>query len=448
MLAVSHSELALYSLAALLLAAFGAVGSRKYPQLPLFAVITVFASGTAIRDALVSPRAVAWISTVCAILYVLPLLRLDVRRIGQFEFSDLGIRYIAIVGTLVFVLGVGVVRGALHYGIQQSLREAFVWFTLLAFVLGIILRGIGIPMQQLRSVWTITAMAITMLGLVGWWRTGFAPIQIKVYEDSAALDSRPIYSSGALIIAQVAILSAAALKRSLITWVAMGMSLATVVLTQQRTVWIAAAAGLVIVVLSKVRGLARSGSISLVLLTATSIYLLIPGSRLGSILGATSREATSPASSLQWRLDGWRDLLTEHPSMLDWVIGRDFGAGYSRAVEGQMVDASPHSTYVELLLRFGIIGLVAFLALWAIVIARAESISRSVGIQRAGVVGLVVSQIIFAMTYRIDVCQGLLLGILISCAGAIRPSAADTRRHRRQHEGESSGYDRSLVDVS
>lgn len=67
-------------------------------------------------------------------------------------------------------------------------------------------------------------------------------------------------------------------------------------------------------------------------------------------------------STLQWRLLGWGELLAEwkRGGLSVTALGFPFGHGYTRVVQGHLVNATPHNFFIHLLLRGGLVAVLAF----------------------------------------------------------------------------------------
>lgn len=203
---------------------------------------------------------------------------------------------------------------------------------------------------------------------------------------------------------------------------AIAVLVASLVVLQQRTVWIATAiAGVYLGFLAlRAGGRARlAAALGAALAFVVVAAGFLTGAVQRSVVAVSAENITQSDNTLTWRFDGWKDLLTKNFGTVQAVIGEPFGSGYSRTVNGVNVTVSPHSHYVEMFLRFGVIGSVAFVVLtvfaWRAAPAAAIRLNLDTGAIRAVLVALVVA----GVTYRWDIMQGLVLGTIL---GAAAPS--------------------------
>ncbi len=137
-----------------------------------------------------------------------------------------------------------------------------------------------------------------------------------------------------------------------------------VMLLDRLTVWLAMLVSVVVLLLRN----RRFGRRALVMLAGAAIvtaavFVAFPGS--GSNQEPLARSATS-GGTLTWRLEGWSELVSswsENPA--NWFVGQPFGSGFERVVQGSDVASHPHNFYIETMLRTGVVGLLALLALTA-----------------------------------------------------------------------------------
>ena len=115
-------------------------------------------------------------------------------------------------------------------------------------------------------------------------------------------------------------------------------------------------------------------------------------------------------------------------SPLNWFTGEPFGTSYIRRGEGSEVAAGPHDFYIEILLRTGILGLLALLALTVgLLVATWRRSTEDAGVFGSGVLAaLLMMQLIWFITWAPGIEQGIVTGIAISLAG--RQTAEGLRR--------------------
>jgi O-antigen ligase len=198
-----------------------------------------------------------------------------------------------------------------------------------------------------------------------------------------------------------------------------------VMLLDRRTVWIAMVAGVVVLATRDHRlgrrGLAMVGAAAIV---TTAVFIAFPSG--GSDQEPLARSATS-TSTLSWRIQGWSELVaawSENPA--DWFVGQPFGAGFEREVEGSDVQSHPHDFYVETMLRTGIVGLLALIALTAGLLRALLRSWSGMATHDRGLFGrgvfpaLLVMQLVWFITWVPGPEQGIVTGLAIALVAAQR----------------------------
>ena len=198
-----------------------------------------------------------------------------------------------------------------------------------------------------------------------------------------------------------------------------------VVILQHRSVWVVALFAMILVfwLLPKVRSLVKWGLVGM--LVFGSIGGVVFGSGLWDALQDSSQEALNTrtdknTSTFVWRFMGWKELLTGHQmdSLKEKALGNTFGSGWERTmVTGNgviiPVNVSPHSFYVQSLLRCGAVGLIAFLQLnfrlvqqsfkWSRVYPQEGGSMRCIAI-------LIIATMCFYLVYGAHYTHGILFG--------------------------------------
>lgn len=152
-----------------------------------------------------------------------------------------------------------------------------------------------------------------------------------------------------------------------------------VFLLQHRTVWVAALIPAIFLGYQKNifrKWLTNPILCVLVIPSVTFIFLyaILSNDVLMASLEASVTEAfQSKRSTFTWRLSSWLELLNSwwSGSLLVNALGFPFGAGWRRYIVdlGQFSENSPHSYYVQTILRGGIVKLVLVLAFWWLLIS-------------------------------------------------------------------------------
>src|SRR6266545_3835250 len=220
-------------------------------------------------------------------------------------------------------------------------------------------------------------------------------------------------------------------------WLSM-LLLLFVMLLDRRTVWLAMLVGVVVLLLRN----RRFGRRALAMLAGAAIvtslvFVAFPGS--GSDQEPLARSATS-TGTLTWRVDGWSELLSswsENPA--NWLVGRPFGSGFERRVEGSQVDSHPHNFYIETMLRSGVAGLLALIALTAGLLRALWRLGRGSGAR--GLFGpdvlpaLVAMQLVWFITWVPGSEQGIVTGLALALvATRARAPSRDPGRARQRDD--------------
>ena len=134
--------------------------------------------------------------------------------------------------------------------------------------------------------------------------------------------------------------------------------------------------------------------------------------------------------SVTWRIEGWSDLVASwSESPVNWFVGKPFGSGFARTAEGVKIDAHPHNFYIETMIRAGVGGLIALIALTVGLLRRLWRVSvGGVGLFDPSVLApLLAMQLIWYLTWVPGLEQGIVTGIGIAVASAAAREAAVCR---------------------
>lgn len=205
-----------------------------------------------------------------------------------------------------------------------------------------------------------------------------------------------------------------------------------IVVLQHRTVWAVTLASVVIIVL--LSGRVRSKAISTFLLAgvlgAAVLLPFVAGGKLDTVqqsLAHSVEEIGQRKSTLMWRVQSWQTLLEQwaYGGPVVNMIGNPFGAGFSRHIElaQKELTQNPHNHYVYALLRAGLVGLLAMLAvyfmglrsMWA---NRGQTVVRLVDARL--LIALVVGQLMYFISYPAHYSQLIALGLTVALLGQYR----------------------------
>lgn len=186
------------------------------------------------------------------------------------------------------------------------------------------------------------------------------------------------------------------------------------IVLNRRTVYVAALVGLVVLI-SRSKALRRGAP---PLLFAVVVSIAAATALFASYLPDTSADedpvAQSPVDpgTLMGRIEGWEYLVAEQQRGIEWMIGTPLGRGFDRIQNGNEVGWNPHSYYVLLLLRTGMVGLVAFIMLYLLSIYHLRKTpSGDELLSPSTLIVLLVMQLVFFTTWIAPIEQGLLLGL-------------------------------------
>jgi hypothetical protein len=133
-------------------------------------------------------------------------------------------------------------------------------------------------------------------------------------------------------------------------------------------------------------------------------------------LSESLEEATTSESTFKWRAEGWDQLISSHDSPSQFVFGGPSGEDWSRTLNGVVVNASAHNEFVEAYLRFGLPGTVVVCAIGALIWFRREEVGPGCDLPAYAVALVLLTQLLYGMTFELDVSQGLIAGVFISGA--------------------------------
>jgi hypothetical protein len=335
-----------------------------------------------------------------------------------------------------------IVRGIGVGGFQTAANDSRIgFFQVFAFALYVATAPLSAAMNRAISrAWLAAVAAYVLLSLTGWADAGLHAAHASLIEAGAPVDARPVPANAALVLAQGAVLLLCPLtsdpsvpvaargdrsgtrRHHLIRYTLALLLFVCVILLQHRTVWAAAA---VVAVMywalrpsqAVQRVVVAVAGVLVSLLTIVCFGLGAFGS-VGSTLAASFADVQDTHSTFAWRVLGWQELLSAPRPWDEWLLGLPFSSGYARIVEGRLVTVSPHNYYVHIALRLGLVGLVLLLAVYVLIWRR---------LPRGGLDGLslrllIVSQLVFCVSYSAFPEQGLLLGL---CLWRIRVCMAD-----------------------
>jgi len=364
---------------------------------------------------------------------VLRLLRLP--RFDRFQ------RWLLVLGVLLLV---SLVRGVAAFGMQASVAD----FREYLFFGGVALYFASFPVSirlydRIGRIWL--AMTIPMMVLVCLrWLAVFAGVNLGVPASKYGADAaiRVIDGPFTFFLAHAFVLTIPAwtwMRRERdrwIRWVSVLLLLFCLVLNR-RTVWLAIVVGVAVLMLRD-RQLGRRG---LLLVALGAVMTAVAFVWLGGLTEGSEPVVKSSSGNLDWRVQGWSDLLTAWShSPTEWAIGQPIGSGFARQI---VTYTHPHNFYIEIMIRTGVVGLVALIVLTAgLLRALWHTPARDAGLLGPGVLpALVAMQIVWYLTWVTGTEQGLVTGLAIAVA------AAEVSRRRLVARPVPATADRALAQT-
>ncbi|MEU6880250.1 hypothetical protein [Streptomyces sp. NPDC046712] len=340
-------------------------------------------------------------------------------------------RALLLLGVILLLTAGSFLVGAAAFGLQAAGNDMRMPFL---YVFGLALYGLTLPyterlVHRLAAVWVAAACVETLRAVLWWMEHGIGSAIGQVMIDGLATESRALSAPEALLIAQGAVILLYATPLGAHRHLLAAPLLLTVVLLQHRTVWLVAAAMLAgwLLTGTGVEAITARGRRALRIgLTAAGLCLGVFAVSTGLLgrFGTGLTVSASDSGTLAWRATGWYELLGTLNGAVEWLTGRPFGSGFDRLVGGRVVGVSPHNYFLHLLLRIGLLGLLAFLALYATALAPALRRGADLTFRALGM--LACGQLVFALTYQVHPEQGLVLGVLCALAVGVAPHAAQT----------------------
>ncbi len=322
--------------------------------------------------------------------------------------------------------------GIAEFGVQSAVNHSRDWIPIVSgIVYGATVRTWD---RRLPTAFIATGSLLAVLSLIGIVRHGLFEANQFILVNGELVDARPVISLSVLVMLQGLIFLVA---RGRITALTVGLAvllMSGVALVQYRTLWIVALVCLMLGCLF-LAGRFRSTNERMVYFGTGAALIALPFvafavAQVGSYQQSV-QSATGASSTLAWRVDAWKVLLSRHSSPFDVVFGTPSGTSREIDVGGRVTNLSAHNLYVEALLLFGVIGILALCALWAMALAHRNETAEQLGVAAPAILIIIVSQILVSLTHIPDQVQGLLLGSMLSmaCLGCERsPSRARVAR--------------------
>jgi hypothetical protein len=333
---------------------------------------------------------------------------------------------------LAVVLFVSLIRGVAAFGPQQSIADfrQYLFFVGVALYFATFPPSVGMC-NRIGQIWL--AMTIPMMALVCLrWLAIFAGIDLGVPAAQYGADStiRVIDGPYTFFLASAFMLTIPAwLRGERAGWMrSMSIVLLLFVLVlNRRTVWLAILIGVAVIGLRD----RRLGRRAIVLITLGGIVTAIAFVYLGALQEGPQPLIKTDSGNLDWRIQGWSELISAWShNLLDWAVGQPFGSGFTREIKGIATSSHPHNFYIETMIRAGLAGLLALIAL-TVGLLRALWHTPTRGTELLGpavVSALLAMQIVWSLTWVPGSEQGIVTGIACALAAAQKWSRKEVER--------------------
>jgi hypothetical protein len=319
------------------------------------------------------------------------------------------------------LLIISLVRGFTQFGVEPAVRYFRNYLYFYSTTLAIIfLYRATINLKSFLLWWNITAWVLISLTVARLGLVAFGTYQNYYWIAAGGLMSRVITAAPTLVLLQASILIWIISRNRVFSSskLLFFLALPIIIILQHRTIWIIMFFVFLLIFLMERRlsGFALFAIMSTALLFTITLLLFWDNSLLGSVAGSAQN-----ANTFNWRIEGWRQLLLPErfKSFIDYAIGQPFGTGYTRFLFGSRyaTEFSPHNFYIQTFLNIGGVGLTILIAVYARTLGRLLA-NRQDRVKLAFALVLI-SQLLFFITYSPNIEQGLLLGfsILVSKNG-------------------------------
>jgi hypothetical protein len=392
---------------------------RAEPAVALVLAVTVFKAALLDRApslALPGGVEVQLHDIVFALLLAAGILRLlRAQRLAMLE------RCLLLLGVMLLV---SLVRGAMAFGMQQSVSE-FRLFTpfISTAVYFASFRPSSVRNDRIGRIWLLATIPMLILICLRWVQN-LAGINLGVPAEQFGADAafRVINGPYAFFVSTGVMLTVPFWQRRderarKLTRVG-ALLLLFVVLLNRRTVWTTLLAGVAVVMVRRGR-LSHRATLMLIAAAIITVGAFLAFPRVGS----ESEPVTNPLTTgtLDWRIQGWSELVqgwSKNP--VDWFAGEPFGSGFARTVAGSDVEAEPHNLYITTLLRTGVVGALALIVLYVGLLRALWRVPDSGGglLSPSVFPALLVTQIVWFLSWIPGNEQGIITGLAVSLAVA------------------------------
>ncbi|PKN94125.1 MAG: hypothetical protein CVU44_06905 [Chloroflexi bacterium HGW-Chloroflexi-6] len=317
------------------------------------------------------------------------------------------------------LLGISLVRGMSLFGTELAVSYFRSYFHFYATVFSVL------PLQATPNVLKLffkwygwTAWVLVGLIIFRWLMVAIGAYQNTDWVAPGGLMMRVIFAQPTFFLLQAAIFAWVFENRSkYMPWQKFMpyTIIPIVILLQHRTVWVILGFTLFSIFLFS----RRMRPLLLLIILVSSIFatgamLILWDTPLITSLAGSAQNLRN----FEWRIAGWLALLSPDRFMNSWdyFIGQPFGTGYERYLFGSShaIEYTPHNFYMQTFLNIGGVGLFFLIAIYLNTFG--SLIRRIRHTQNLAFTLIIISHLLFFMTYNPNYEQGLLLGLAILTA--------------------------------
>lgn len=336
------------------------------------------------------------------------------------------------------VLMISFVLGVLKHGTQAGVE----FRTFFYFWAGIwYLMTFQLTAEQFDKIMRtyMVATAVMVVLVIMRWVTLALGLDIVHYWNERGTTLRVFDAAQTFFIAQAFLIGLYAyLNKTGLAWwrVLLPILFVCIVVLQHRTVWAVTLASIALIFLlsGKIRSKAVSTFVLAGVLGAAVLLPFLVGGQLDTVqqsLAHSVEEVGNRNSTLAWRVQSWQTLIEQwaYGGPVVNMIGNPFGAGFSRHIElaQRELTQNPHNHYVYALLRSGLIGLFAMLAVYYMALRamwRNHARPAMHLVDAKLLIALVVGQLMYFISYPAHYSQLIALGLSVVLLSQYRHEAA------------------------
>lgn len=386
------------------------------------------------------------VSTGLTMLGIL-LLAAEFFQLPEVDLGEVTVGPLEIVSTSLLMIGVGrllsghgrpflggayVLVSALAFGLVRGLgggdAASALGFTEDLSVVAGIIYGSSFRLTWLGGKSLYSRVALLALAIC------LAQVALQLELASGTGEGHAITATAALIVAQGLVVLLLVTLRLRVPWLCTKVAAVivfslTLLISQQRTVWVATIVGLLYIMYAWPRQSIRllGPVVAAVVAVATVNMSGATGGREvfeRADLITSVEAATQDHGSMEWRMERWKSTLETHFARGPVAVATGAGYGASWVEFGAQVERTenPHNQWVEVVVRFGVLGALAGLAAWLVLLRRlrtqARRLSGTEGLVADSLLAVLVMQGVFMVTYSISGLQALLIGLAVGSANS------------------------------